>query len=87
MPIRALKIDRCFVTNVPTSADDMKPVRSIIAMGHNLDLAVVAEGVEVEQQLEFLRETGCDQVQGYLLSRPLTATQFEEFLARMHTRT
>jgi EAL domain-containing protein (putative c-di-GMP-specific phosphodiesterase class I) len=55
-------------------------VRTIIALGRNLGLKVVAEGVETAQQLQFLREHACDEVQGYYLSRPVPAQQFEDLL-------
>lgn len=70
-PIHTLKIDRSFVWNVPDEPDASALTRAIVAMGHNLNLDVVAEGVETEEQLMFLREAGCDAVQGFLLARPV----------------
>ena len=81
LPIDTLKIDRSFISRIPTNTSDMKLVRSIISIGKELDLEVVAEGVETREQLEFLRSIGCDQVQGFLYSRPLVADDFEKFVA------
>ncbi len=67
-----LKIDRSFVHDIATNADDSAIAEAIIAMGHSLNLRVVAEGVESKSQLEFLRERNCDEIQGYLLGRPLS---------------
>ncbi|PKB23611.1 putative bifunctional diguanylate cyclase/phosphodiesterase [Janthinobacterium sp. 64] len=78
-PIDVLKIDKTFVSDI-THGDDAAIVRAIISLAHSLRLKVIAEGVETEQQLAFLRQHGCDQMQGYLFSRPLTASAFEELL-------
>ena len=80
LPIHTLKIDRSFISNVHCNADDAEIVRAIINLAHNLDKAVIAEGVETEDQLEFLREHGCDQVQGYLFSRPIPFEDFKQLL-------
>ncbi|HKS12676.1 MAG TPA: EAL domain-containing protein [Pseudomonas sp.] len=76
-PIDVLKIDRTFVDGLPEGEQDAQIARAIIAMAHSLNLAVIAEGVETHEQLEFLREHGCDEVQGYLFGRPMPASQFE----------
>lgn len=81
-PLHALKIDRSFISGLEEGAQDMAIVRAIIAMAHSLGLTVVAEGVETEWQLEFLRSHGCDEVQGYLISRPTTAGAFAELLEK-----
>ena len=65
----------------PGGPDDVTIVRAVIALAHNLDMQVVAEGVENEAQLEFLRAEGCDEIQGYLVSRPVPAEQLAELLA------
>ena len=76
-PIDVLKIDRSFVDGLPSGEQDAQIARAIIAMAHSLNLAVIAEGVETHEQLEFLREHGCDEVQGYLFGRPMPASRFE----------
>ncbi|MCO7517731.1 EAL domain-containing protein [Pseudomonas guariconensis] len=76
-PIDVLKIDRTFVDGLPEGEQDAQIARAIIAMAHSLNLAVIAEGVETHEQLEFLREHDCDEVQGYLFGRPMPAHQFE----------
>ena len=75
-PIDVLKIDRSFVDGLPDGEQDAQIARAIIAMAHSLNMMVIAEGVESHAQLEFLREHGCDEVQGYLLGRPMHARQF-----------
>jgi diguanylate cyclase (GGDEF)-like protein/PAS domain S-box-containing protein len=73
--VDALKIDIAFIRDVTTNPDDAAITVAIINMAHSLRLKVVAEGVETREQLEFLRVHGCDEVQGYLLSKPLPAEQ------------
>ncbi len=80
-PISKLKIDRSFVMDVITDANDAAIVDAIVAMAKALKLKVVAEGVEHNQHLEFLRALGCDQMQGYLFSRPLPAIEMGRLLA------
>ena len=80
LPFSSLKIDISFVRNMLTSESDAVIVRTIIAMGHNLNMKVVAEGVETEEQLAALKEYGCDVIQGYLVSKPVPAEEFEKFL-------
>ncbi|MDR5170891.1 EAL domain-containing protein [Methylobacillus flagellatus] len=75
-PIDSLKIDRSFVRDIPQDSDDMAITQAIIAMAHSLKINVVAEGVETQAQLEFLRGQGCDQLQGYIFSRPLAGEDF-----------
>jgi len=79
-PIDQLKMDRSFVQNLPHSENDAKIARHIVDMAHSLGLSVIAEGVENARQLRFLKEIGCDEVQGYLLSRPVPAEDFGALL-------
>jgi len=85
-PIDRLKIDRSFVRDIETDADDAAIAVAIIAMASSMRLEVVAEGVETPGQLEFLRNRGCHEVQGFLLSRPLPAEQIAALLARPGAR-
>ncbi len=72
-PISTLKIDQSFVRGIPSDTNDCAIASAIIVMAHQLNLEVVAEGVETTEQFEFLGEAGCNQVQGYLLSKPVSA--------------
>ncbi len=81
-PLNTLKIDRAFISELHDGAQDAAIVRAIIAMAHSLELNVVAEGVEENSQMELLRSWGCDEVQGYLISRPVDAVHFDELLQR-----
>jgi EAL domain-containing protein (putative c-di-GMP-specific phosphodiesterase class I) len=76
-PIDILKIDRSFVKDLHRDPDDASICAAIIAMAHSLDLKVIAEGVELEEQLAYLRDHNCDQIQGFLFSKPLPAKEFE----------
>jgi diguanylate cyclase (GGDEF)-like protein len=73
LPISTVKIDQSFVRDLPDDKEDASISRAIIAMAHSLDLRVIAEGVENQQQLDFLRDLDCDEIQGYLISKPLAA--------------
>ncbi len=79
-PIDTLKIDQSFVRDISEDEDDRALVTAIIAMAHNLKLAVVAEGVETLEQLVFLRTHSCDYVQGYLFGKPVPSAEFHEML-------
>jgi len=79
--IHALKVDGSFVEGLPADANDAAIVAATVAMAHSLNLVVIAEGVESDSQLDFLRAQGCDEFQGYLLSRPLSADAFQERFA------
>ncbi len=79
-PINTLKIDQSFVRDVAMDRDNAAIVRTIIQMGHSLGLEVVAEGVESEEQLAFLRKEGCDYAQGHLFGDPMTGEEFRNVL-------
>jgi diguanylate cyclase (GGDEF)-like protein len=81
-PIDKLKIDRSFISEILTRSDDASIVRAIVSLAHGLKLKVVAEGVETEEQLEFLRSIGCDEYQGYYFSAALAAGDFAKLIGR-----
>ncbi|GAB3455589.1 hypothetical protein GCM10027321_08320 [Massilia terrae] len=76
MPVDRLKVDQSFVRDIPSNSDDCAIVRAILAMASNLNLEVIAEGVESEPQMEFLRGEGCQEIQGFLLSPAVSADNF-----------
>jgi diguanylate cyclase (GGDEF)-like protein/PAS domain S-box-containing protein len=80
LPLDQIKIDQSFVRDITTDPNDAVMVKAIIGMAQNFGLHVIAEGVETEAQLAFLRENGCTSYQGYLFSRPLPVEDFEKFL-------
>jgi diguanylate cyclase (GGDEF)-like protein/PAS domain S-box-containing protein len=79
-PIDTLKIDRSFTTGIPLDVSDCAIASTIISMGRKLGHRVIAEGVETVEQMEFLRQAGCDEVQGYLYGKPLPECEFEKAL-------
>jgi diguanylate cyclase (GGDEF)-like protein len=81
LPLYQLKIDQSFVRDIASDGGDRTLVRAIISMAHNLDLEVIAEGVEDEEQREFLKNNGCNYYQGYLFGRPVPIDAFEAVLA------
>ena len=89
-PLDALKVDRAFVRDLATNADDMAITLAIISMAHSLKLKVVAEGVETAEQLDLLASAGCDEIQGFYFSQPVSAHEMERMLREglaMHRQT
>jgi EAL domain-containing protein (putative c-di-GMP-specific phosphodiesterase class I) len=86
IPLDYVKIDRSFVSNITANPHDTVIIKSIITLAHSLGLKVIAEGVETEQQLHFLREHECDLMQGYLFSKPVPEDMFTQLLQAGKTR-
>jgi EAL domain-containing protein (putative c-di-GMP-specific phosphodiesterase class I) len=82
LPASELKIDRGFVCNLADDSEDQAIVSAIVALGHTLDLEIVAEGVETRAQQEFLTNMGCDSLQGFLFGKPMPPAEFLASLAR-----
>lgn len=80
LPLDALKIDQSFVNDIIQDGTNQAIVKAIIGLSHNLGLEVVAEGVETDAQHQFLKDNGCDVMQGYLFSRPVPAKELESML-------
>lgn len=80
LPIQKLKIDKSFVSDIPQDLDDIAITKTIISMGLNLGLTLIAEGVETEAQLKFLEQQNCHECQGYLYSKPLPETECTNFI-------
>lgn len=83
-PIDRLKIDRSFVRHVTRDQNDATIAEAIIALAHSMKLSVVAEGIEHNEQMQFMSHRRCDIMQGYYLSRPVSATEFSDFLKKLH---
>jgi len=83
LPIDKLKIDKSFVDGLPTNSDDIAIAKTIISLSKNLNIKVIAEGVESEDQKEFLVENGCDLIQGYFYSKPLPSKEMGDFLINL----
>jgi EAL domain-containing protein (putative c-di-GMP-specific phosphodiesterase class I) len=84
LPIDMLKIDKEFIADLTNDPDDEAITTTIITMAHSLGLTVIAEGVETKEQLDFLREHGCDEIQGYWLSQPLSEPHCRSFITSWH---
>jgi len=82
LPIHKLKIDRSFIKDLPHDKDDRAIVRAIISLAKNLELEVLAEGVETKEQKKFLVENWCDSAQGYLFAKPMNSNDFEAYLRK-----
>lgn len=87
MSLDLLKIDRSFISGVQTGSTDARLVHAMIEMSHAMDLTVIAEGIETEQDLQVLRELGCDQAQGYHIARPMRATELVKWAGRYQPQT
>jgi EAL domain-containing protein (putative c-di-GMP-specific phosphodiesterase class I) len=86
LPVDTLKIDQSFVRGLPTDSNDIAIVRAILALGRSMQLTVIAEGVETRAQELFLAQEGCEQIQGFIVSRALPADAFtEKFLSTRHS--
>ncbi len=84
-PIGRLKVAQAFLHDIPADPDSAAIARAVISLGHSLKLKVIAEGVETQEQLEFLEAAGCDEMQGYLVSKPLPRDEVTELL-KLHSR-
>jgi diguanylate cyclase (GGDEF)-like protein len=82
LPIDKIKIDRSFIQEVASNDSDLTIVKTMVELSHGLGKRVLAEGVETQQQLQLLRNIGCDAVQGYFISRPISAEEFTKYLKR-----
>ncbi|MFZ5998678.1 MAG: EAL domain-containing protein [Nitrospirota bacterium] len=80
LPVHRLKIDKSFIRGLIARYEDRAIVKAVVVMAHNLKMRVVAEGVETEEELSFLRATGCDEAQGFIVSEPLPAEEFEQYI-------
>jgi len=79
-PVARLKIDKSFISRLPAAENDKAVASAVISLGHKLNLRVIAEGVETDAQAAFLRDNNCDEMQGYLFSRPVPASEIEALL-------
>lgn len=86
LPIETLKIDKSFIQDITHDKDDAAIVSATISMAQKMDLAIIAEGVETKEQVEFLRKNGCTGMQGYYFSKPLSAAEIPEFVKGFHEK-
>ena len=80
LPVDVLKIDRCFIHDIANDAENRAIIAAIISMAQQLSIRVIAEGVETSEQLEYLQACGCQEIQGYLISNPLSGSEFNKLL-------
>lgn len=80
LPVQTLKIDKSFIRDITRGPEDGAIVGAVIAMAGKLKMTVIAEGVETKEQMEHLRSLGCNEMQGYLFSKPIPADEFRDFL-------
>jgi EAL domain-containing protein (putative c-di-GMP-specific phosphodiesterase class I) len=85
-PVQTLKIDRAFIDQIDLDKRTQGLIRSMIGIGRNLSMAVVAEGVERESQLELLRDMDCDEAQGFLFSPPIPASEYVQVIGELSER-
>ncbi|MEQ1629384.1 MAG: EAL domain-containing protein, partial [Gallionella sp.] len=83
LPVKSLKIDQSFVRDIATDENDESIVSATTVLAHAMEMKVIAEGVETQQQLDFLRDLNCEEYQGYLFSRPVPATDAAAFLVKV----
>jgi EAL domain-containing protein (putative c-di-GMP-specific phosphodiesterase class I) len=86
-PLHSIKIDRSFIRDMMNHSEDASIVKTIISMAHSLNMIVLAEGVETNQQMDFLNEHNCNEVQGFLISCPLSAEDFTGFMSKERNKT
>jgi diguanylate cyclase (GGDEF)-like protein len=86
LPIDTIKIDQSFVQGLPFNRDDQEIIKAIIALGHSLERHIIAEGIEGAEQLKWLRQSGCDVVQGFLVAKPMDAKTWANWFSEWHAR-
>lgn len=84
LPFKKLKIDKSFVDNILTNSSDKDIIKAIIVMAKSLGMKTLAEGAETKEQVQYLQKIGCDEVQGYFFSAPLSADKLEAFVKQKH---
>ena len=80
-PVNSLKIDQSFIRELGTKEDDLSIVKAIVLLGHSLNMKVVAEGVETKEQYTYLKDNGCDMIQGYYFYKPMPANEIENLIS------